>query len=439
MEFFNDMLREMTGYGEDELRRGEVCSIDPLILPDDRATVVEIVKRSTAESRPFQVDYRITHRDGSTRHFSEQGRPVPGADGRPECIDGVIFDVTEVRLSTEIVRLNQERLAEAQRISHVGSWLWDIGKGQSFWSAELYRILGLVPDSVPPTEASFLARVHPDDRAHFEARVAEAMRNRRSYDFDLRVVRPDGVERFAHGETKVEYDAAGEPALLTGICQDVTERRQAELALRASEERYRQLIEEMGEGVSSADANERFTFANRAAEELFGVPRGGLIGRSVFEFLDAEQAEIVHKQTARRRTGAKDSCELAITRPDGTKRIALSTATPKLDAAGVYVGSFAIFRDITARRQAEQQARAERDQLLRILDAMPDGAYVVGQDCEPRRQPGVACPQRSGGRPQVLQKVAPPPGRGLPGLRESTSPCRRIDAARIHHETWNHL
>jgi PAS domain S-box-containing protein len=228
MEFFNDMLSEMTGYRENELRRGEVSSIDPLILFGDRASVVDSVRRAVGKTTPFQVDYRLTHRDGSIRHFSEQGRPVPDADGRPVYVDGVIFDVTEARLSAESVRLNQERLAEAQRISHLGSWLWDIRGRQSFCSAELFRILGLEPDSAPPTQTTFLARVHPDDRPYFEARVAEATRNRTSYDFDLRVVRPEGVERFVHGETNVEYDAAGEPVLVSGTCQDVTERRQAE-------------------------------------------------------------------------------------------------------------------------------------------------------------------------------------------------------------------
>jgi PAS domain S-box-containing protein len=136
----------------------------------------------------------------------------------------------------------------------------------------------------------------------------------------------------------------------------------------------------MGEGIGVDDENERFIFANRAAEELFGVARGGLVGRSLFEFLDAEPARHVMQQTAQRRKGERSSYELEVTRPDGSKRTALVTASPRHDAQGNFTGSFAIFRDISDRKQAELQAGTERDRLLRILDAMPDGVYMVGQD-----------------------------------------------------------
>ncbi len=97
MQFFNEMVKEMTGFSPEELGHGEVCSIDPLIVPEDRENVIKTVKNSIESKEPFMVDYRIKHKDGSVRYFREQGKPVYGDDGEPLHIDGVIFDITETK------------------------------------------------------------------------------------------------------------------------------------------------------------------------------------------------------------------------------------------------------------------------------------------------------------------------------------------------------
>ena len=95
MQFYNDMPAQMTGYAADELTTGKVCSIEPLILDEDRPGVEAEVKRAMAEKRAFAVEYRLKHKDGGIRWMEEHGMPVYGADGAPLYIDGVIFDITE--------------------------------------------------------------------------------------------------------------------------------------------------------------------------------------------------------------------------------------------------------------------------------------------------------------------------------------------------------
>jgi len=430
MAFFNDMLGMMTGYREDELRRDEVCSIDPLILPEDRASVVETVKRAVSESRPFQVDYRITHRDGTIRHFSEQGRPVPGADGRPEYIDGVIFDATEVRLSAEIVKLNQERLAEAQRTSHLGSWLWDIRAQQSFWSAELFRILGLEPDSVPPTQESFMARVHPDDRAYFEARAAEATRNRTSYDYDLRVVRPDGAERFIHGETNVEYDAAGEPVVVSGTCQDVTERRQAEAALHESEERYRNLFTNAPIGMYRTRPDGTVLVVNPA---LVRMMRYGSAAELLRCNLESEgfspRFDRARFKAQLEREGEMLGLEAEWVRADGSPLLVRENARVVRDAKGQVLYYEGTIEDITERKKTEQALRESEERFRRIAENVPDGLVVVegkrvsfanhrieeifGHSPEEIRRAGMLGPIAPEDRAQIVKTVAENVKRGM--------------------------
>jgi len=133
--------------------------------------------------------------------------------------------------------------------------------------------------------------------------------------------------------------------------------------LRESETLYRMLIENQGEGSGLVDAHENFLFANPAAEQIFGVPRGGLVGRNLREFTTPAQFAILQEQTKRRRAGEKGSYELEIVRPNGETRTLILTATPHLDTRGQFIGSFGVFRDITGRKRA-QQALARHDAIL---------------------------------------------------------------------------
>jgi PAS domain S-box-containing protein len=95
MRFFNDYIKSMTGYSADELVTGDVCSIEHIMHEDDRQGVWESVVSAIKLQRPFEVDYRVWHRDGGIRRFHEHGMPIYGGDGIPAFIDGVILDVTE--------------------------------------------------------------------------------------------------------------------------------------------------------------------------------------------------------------------------------------------------------------------------------------------------------------------------------------------------------
>jgi diguanylate cyclase (GGDEF)-like protein/PAS domain S-box-containing protein len=153
--------------------------------------------------------------------------------------------------------------------------------------------------------------------------------------------------------------------------RDITERVQSEKALLESEERYRTLIENQGEGSAFVDAEENFVFVNPAAESLFGVPRGSLVGMNTKEFLTPDQMAVVLAQTAKRRMGEKGTYELEISRPDGDKRSILVTAAPQFNSEQVFLGAWAIFRDITERVKAEEALKKQQQELQIILDSVP--------------------------------------------------------------------
>jgi len=151
-------------------------------------------------------------------------------------------------------------------------------------------------------------------------------------------------------------DDAGRITHFVAVKEDITARKHGEDTLRESEARYRTLVDNVGEGIGVVDLQERFIFANPAAENIFGVPAGRLVGLNLREFTAPGQFEMIAEQTRRRQAGATGSYEIEISRPDGGKRTLLVTAVPPRDREGQFNSTFGVFRDITERKQAEERS-----------------------------------------------------------------------------------
>ena len=153
-------------------------------------------------------------------------------------------------------------------------------------------------------------------------------------------------------------------------------RKKAEKKLRENEQKYRLLIENQGEGVGVVDLDEKFLFANPAAEEMFGVPAGALVGRNLFDFVAPESRKIILNETKSRSQGIKSSYEIYIVRPEGEKRTILVTATPQFNNEGAQIGTFGVFRDITQRKIAETELQMRQRFIETIIENAPIGFSV---------------------------------------------------------------
>jgi len=172
--------------------------------------------------------------------------------------------------TVEDLRLTEYRLAEAQRIAHVGNWDWDMVAGTLWWSDEVYRIFGLTPQQFGATYEAFLSYVHPDDRERVTQAVNEAIHGEEAYTIDHRVSRPDGSVCIVHEQAETMHDAAGKAVRMMGTVQDVTELRQKEAALRsltlelqlAEERESRRIAHELHDSVAQMMAFARRELAH---------------------------------------------------------------------------------------------------------------------------------------------------------------------------------
>ena len=185
-------------------------------------------------------------------------------------VDRLLAGLVERERSEAALRLSEARLAEAQRVAHLGHWEWDIPAGTLVWSDEVYRIFGLGPGAFGGTYEAFLQRVRPGDRPRVEEAVARALDRGKPYQVDHGIVLPDGSVRVVHEQAETTFDDGGKPIRMLGTVQDVTERAQTE----AARARMAAILEETPDFVSTADLQQGLEFINRAGRRMLGIPEG---------------------------------------------------------------------------------------------------------------------------------------------------------------------
>ena len=315
MEFFNDMLGPMTGYTAGELTEGEVCSIEPLIVSEDRFHVLKTVKEAIAENKPFEVEYRLKCKNEDIRHFLERGRPVYGGDGKPLFIDGVILDTTDRRSAEEALRVSEETFRQLAENIHEVFWIGSPDWNEIFYVSPGYEHLwGRSCESLYKEPRSWLEALVEKDRA----RVLEDIKRMSSGDLsdpdftEYRIIRPDGSVRWVLARAFPVLDDRGEVYRIAGLAEDITERKESEETILKSYRNLELRVQERTEKLAIANEELR-----QRSEQLFKVS---------VELTLAEQrernrlAELIHDHLQQLLVGAKIQLELLSNAVAGDKR-----------------------------------------------------------------------------------------------------------------------
>ena len=166
------------------------------------------------------------------------------------------------------------------------------------------EMLGYEPEELTADSSFWIDHVHPEDRRRILPELPRLERGVCTYEY--RFQHKDGTYRWMRDEMRLITDALGNPAEIVGYWIDISERKRAEAALRASEERSRRIVETAEEGIWVIDAESRTTFANKKMAEMLGCTQEEMMGRSLFDFMDEEERALAKLLVERRRRGIRE-------------------------------------------------------------------------------------------------------------------------------------
>ncbi len=199
--------------------------------------------------------------------------------------------------------------------------------------------------------------------------------------YEIVITHKDGNKIQVLVSPKPVYDKDGQYVGSIAIFADITDRKKAEEKLRESEEQYRLLIETMNEGLGMVDNKGIRTFVNRKFCEMTGYPKEELVGYPAAKlYVEEENQKIFQEQRIKREKGEDDPYEIVITHKDGNKIQVLVSPKPVYDKDGQYLGSIAIFTDITDRKKAEEKLKESEQRLHRVIEGSPIPTFVIGKD-----------------------------------------------------------
>jgi PAS domain S-box-containing protein len=204
-----------------------------VIHPDDRPRVVAALDRAIREETEFETECRVVRPDGTIRFIRSLAQPVFNKTGQVVEYVGTIIDRTEQVRAEEELRRSEAHLAEAQRIGHIGSFIWNATTGECLWSKEHFRMVGMDADTFKPTRHNTKELIHPDDLPLMEQTLTKAIREKSDYEMEYRIMRADGV-RYHRCIGRPVAKSNGD-LQFTGVVVDLTERKQTEQALQEAQ------------------------------------------------------------------------------------------------------------------------------------------------------------------------------------------------------------
>ncbi len=372
--FVNKRLVEMTGYSLAEL---EEASLDLLVHPDDVKLAQEaIAKRISREDLTGHYQFRAVTKTGEILWIETLGTPVD-YQGRPAVLVNLI-DITERRRAEQHLRASEERYRTLLDSIEVAFYETDLAGNLLFFNDTVSKFLGYTKDEL----AGMSYRQYTDEEnadiiyrafnAIYETRLAEKS-------FECTLTSKDGKKIPVEYSVSLVYDDSGEPIGFRGLARDIAERKRAEEHLRASEEKYRTLLDSIDTGFYETDLAGNFLFFNETIRKDLEYSKEELAGMNYRQYTDEENGNIIYRAfNTVYRTGRVDkSFECTIRSKSGREMPVEFSVSLIRNDSGEPVGFRGLTREITERKRAEEKLKSSEERLKILFEFAPDAYYLT--------------------------------------------------------------
>ena len=334
---------------------------------------------------PYEVE--VPRKDGTMVVLEVIETPVMDTDNRVVAFEGVYRDVTQRRRAEEALQQSQARLDLALHATGAGVWDYDLKSGASWWSDELYGLLGYAPEELEPSYETWVAALYPEDRARMtgdQSEELEAWKSAKATRSEYRLRRKDSSFIWVEDMATATLGDDGQVVRQTGVMRDITVRKQAEEALRERESFLTSILESSPVGGAIVRNDGRQVYVNDRLCEIFGKSKEALLGTTSGDlyYVPSDQDAVMQRLE---KDGALRDVEVCFRKADGSPIWALLSLQPT-----EYQGEsarFAWIYDITDRKAAQEELEEARDTIeeaqARLTDAienMSDAIVVYDVD-----------------------------------------------------------
>ncbi|HAX78554.1 MAG TPA: hypothetical protein DCY88_22655, partial [Cyanobacteria bacterium UBA11372] len=357
-----------------------------MVHPEDRQGVIDRCQRCATSGADFDMDFRVVYPDGSIRWLSDKGKTFFDGEGNPAYITGACVDISDRKQAEEKLRESEEHLRYTVELNPQVPWTADPDGRITGFSDRWLELTGLTRQQA--LGEGWMQVPHPDDSPAMVAAWTHSLRTGEPYDIEHRIKLADGSYRWMRSCALPRRNEQGEIVGWYGTTEDIDDRKQAEAALRQTEEFKDRILESSPDCIKLLDLDGRLLYMNS----------GGLCVMEIDDFTPFHNADWVcfwqgeDRKQAEQALAAAKAGEVSIFRgycptAKGTPKWWEAIVSPIRDASGGVAQILSISRDITERKQAEEALRRSEERYRVLFESMEDGFCVIEMLFDQKNQP----------------------------------------------------